>query len=498
MKKKFLLFFILYPFCSFSHWMMISGKYSGDWRVEVATEIRGQAKNLIFILDFFEPVDFSNIYNSQQINLLSQYFKGSKNHETIVSLKESLLKRLLVYLKGDSFFINRSFRVKTLLDLDEFYLLPNFPTQTDSSISSLYLNTNSFPLDFKKQVLDLVEEKKSLPDVVFCIASWINQNFFISLTKSPPLKNIELKNIDLINITQEGFLDLWVYALRTAGIPARIVHGYSLPATFWVEKDEEKVQYFYPRGDYHWIEIFVGRTGWLPIDPFAGTFFFIPQTLIRKTDAPFFQKYQDHIFVYPKKPKNFSFASNIFSEKEMEEKKLKVETKVDCEDYLLTPPIQIQETIKKPAHNLLSFLPQQLGLSDNFLKLDIEVTPNEPLSQKIMLSEPKKSSSIVLPLYLLELSKKGQIWLEVLSENKVYKSEIIEPILENPDLNYRLFNFQFSEEMLLNQEITLTLKVKNLSAVFWYGIIGNLVGTKQDTFRKQGIYLHADMCYQIR
>ena len=159
--------------------------------------------------------------------------------------------------------------------------------------------------------------------MVFCIASWINQNFYF-INKSPPLKNIELKNIDLINITQEGFLDLWVYALRTAGIPARIVHGYSLPATFWVEKDEEKVQYFYPRGDYHWIEIFVGRTGWLPIDPFAGTFFFIPQTLIRKTDAPFF-KIPRPYFVYPK-PKIFFFASNIFR-KEMEEK-LKVETKV--------------------------------------------------------------------------------------------------------------------------------------------------------------------------
>jgi hypothetical protein len=52
--------------------------------------------------------------------------------------------------------------------------------------------------------------------------------------------------------------------------------------------------------------------------------------------------------------------------------------------------------------------------------------------------------------------------------------------------------------LTLQGDIEISLKIKNLSAVFWYAVIGNPIGDKNDTWRNQKTnVLHLDLTYQL-
>lgn len=494
----FFLFFIFLPYgFLFSFWFFIGGKYQENWRVEITSEIRTSTKNIVAFVDFFEPTDFSNAFNTQQITFLTSNVRGEiLSSENMTTLPELILRRFLVkFDKRDSFFINKSYKIKTILNFDNFsvdfpYSFSKEPLQQQQFLKLPY----SIPPELRHKVIELVKEKKNIPSVIVAIYNWI-KSFELLLFEEPMSIEESLRRKQL-NISNT--IDLWLYALRIAKIPCRVVHGYSLPLSLSFEHLQEKYSLIYPRGIYHWIEIFIEGIGWMPIDVFADTLFFIPQNLIRKSFSLYYKSNQDKIYVYPQKPQDMVFYQSIFSEKEMEEKKLKIETVMESNAFLLSLPF-VSDTIPIQENNYyVSFMPQKKSLYSGPLKIDFEVGEDNPLTQKIFFAQSKKFSSVVLPLYFLEINKFAEIWVEVTVGDKVYKSSVTDSHIGKQDMEYLFVPFHFSQEIELKGEVYLTLKAKNVSVVLWYGVIGNPIGDKKDTFRNPRQYLHADMCYEFR
>ncbi len=494
-RKIYCIIFLLFqPLLLSGNWLMISGKYDSEWRVEVISEVKSKKKGLYILLDYFEPADYSNIFNSQQIFPLTKNFKGSKYKVTNMTSYENQLRRVFFRMQKNNFFMNKSYKIKTSLNLENFFIHSNYPLKIKSKHLHYYLKNKKSLVLIKKKVLGLIKNKKKTVDVIIELYNWIKNSIQLMIDdKKYSIQNIlKYKKANI-----QGMIDLWVYSLRIAKIPTRVIHGYSLPANIKVELGGKQITSVYPRGYYHWLEIFVPGTGWLPIDPFANNLFFIPENLIRKTTSTYFKHNQDRVFIYPKKPKKIDVNFNIFSEKERDERKLKLETGLPNTDYVFSPPFSSSVKPKKNSNFILNFMPKLVGLYNNPLKIDMGVTTKEALTQKIHFNSKKNVHSVTLPLYFLEFLRNGYIWVELESNGKKYNSKRVNTRYKKVDLKYRFVEFKFPKNLNLIGDVTITLKVKNLAAIFWYGIIGNHIGNKNDSYRKKGHYIHLDLCYKI-
>jgi DNA-binding HxlR family transcriptional regulator len=485
---------MLLPLICSGDWILISGEYTGDWRVELTSEIKSRKKNTVIILDYFEPYDFSNIYNSQQAILLDTQSKGNFS-ETVIKKPQSSLKRLLIRMDDDHFFMNRSYRVKTYLSLEN--LLINLPYPFSGNLTreqkeNLVLHQN---VSFLRETIGTLTEKEDkTTDVILKIYSWIRNH--IQLVNDSRYFSIP-KILKRRQANLQGMLDLWVHSLRLSGIPSRIVHGYSLPGVFQVKTQNMEISCLYPRGEYHWLEVFLEGIGWFPIDPFANTFFFIPPNLVRKTSATYYNGNLDQIYVYPRKPADLVFNSTIFSEKEIQDKSFKVTQAIPNNDLLLSPPTVFEEVPEKKDYYVSRYLPRDYNLYGNPLKIDVEVTPDGALTQKTVFHSPKRINHVEIPLYFLELTRVGKVWVELENKGKSYRSRVLSSQLDKLHSRYRIMRFTFPDAPVIEGETRITLKIKNLATVFWYGVIGNPIGDKLDTFRKKEFYLHVDLCYEI-
>lgn len=498
MKNRFLffqfLFLLIIPLNLFPEWFLVNGKYNEEWRVEVTSEIKTKNHNIVTILDFFDPINYSNMMNAQEITALSSTIKGEKYVLNKIISEDSELNRFIIkFLDKDYFFINKSYKIKTQLSLnyssyDSFYQPKNNP---ENPFLRFY---EDIPEEFIKTIEELVKNKKKNSDVVLSIYSWIKNYFIFSLkTESSAIKEVYKKK----EANLEEILNIWIYALRVAKIPARIIHGYSLPFSLILKENKNKFIFTYPHGLYHWIEFYFDGIGWIPLDPFNDTLFFVPHNLIRKTNSFYFNSNQDKIYVYPKYPKDMSFSHSVFSEKTKSEEKLTIQAVLGSENLLITPPLVSEEKPTKKNVFFNEFFPSEFGVFSNPLKIDMEVTEKEPLSQKLYFEKTKKGYSVTLPLYFLEINQFGEFWLELQVQGKTYKSFSLKPNFSRISIEYTPVTFVFPELIHFKDEVILTLKVKNISAVFWYGVIGNPTGDSHDTFKSENEYYHVDMCYKF-
>lgn len=478
----------------YSHWFFIQGQYNSDWQVEATTEIHSPSEVFI-IYHFYVPQSYSNVFNSQQITAGPMGLKGANITSGQISFTDNLLKRLYIPLKGSSFFMNKSYNIKTQINLDAFLFATPFPLTNLPQHAAFYTWQKEIPPLMRSQIQDLVKGKTRLADAVLSILTWVKNHTILLVNKKKYSLSTTLRH-GASNLA--SFLDFLAAALRSAGIPARIVHGYSLPTTLTMQGSGNDITCLYPRGDYHWVEFFAPDTGWLPLDPFANFYFFTPQNLIRKTTAFYFKDNLDKLFIYPEKPKNLVYSPNIFSEKGREEKKLQPVAGIPASDYAFSPPLSGQLALERKEVFLSSYLPKTLGLYNNPLKLDMETTEKEILTQRIHLTKPQKISSVSLPLYFLEVTKFGRFWVELTHNGKTYSTQILPTTHDRVNLAYKIYSFRFTEPLVLQGDVEISLKIKNLSAVFWYAVIGNPIGDKNDTWRNQKKnVLHLDLTYQL-
>lgn len=496
MKKEVILILFLMGLYSpaFPNWYFIGGQYSSEWRLELTTEIASSQKNLFVIFDFFEPKNYSNGFSSQQIALISWDFKGDMFTEPKIFDPENQLKRFIISLKNGTFFMHKSYRFKSDLNLTEFFVDSHYPVKHYNE-SMAFLLKSELPDDFKEKLKTIAKDRVRITDVIFLVSNWIKNDFNFSLS-SKRMNFWEMDNIKLIN--QDGVIELWIAALRYLGIPCRVIHGYSFPATFSIDNGDEHINFVYPRGNYNWIEFYAEGLGWLPIDPWTNTYFFTQQNLLRKTAVAALKSKQERVFIYPRKPVDFVFNYNIFSEKDSKDKKFKIENISDCSDYFLTPPVNSTEKPQKQRSYPLRFLPDSLDLYSNFLKIDVEISTGKEMTQKINFSKPRPINSITLPLYFIEMSRLGELWLEIKNGSKTYRSEIKKTGMNKLEMKYKMVQFKMPQPIQLSGDLFITLKIKNLAAVFWYGIIGNPIGDKNDTFLGKNNFFHLDLCYDIK
>lgn len=460
----------------------------------MTSEIYSKKKYTVIIMDYFEPFNYSNLYNSQQIIPLKAHSKGVFSLNKLYG-QEKRLKRYLIRLKYGSFFLNNSYRMKTLLNTKNLHLSTKYPFSVHSKIRNRYLHNyyRNVPQPLKATVKKLIKNKRLASDVILSIYNWIKNNIELDLHS----RRFYLEEIIYSKKANlQGMIDLWVHMLRLSGIPARVVHGYSLASTVSYRYGKKRISCIYPRSYYHWIEVFLEGSGWFPIDPFANTLFFVPTNLIRKSTSSFFRQSQDRIFVYPLKPKDLIFRNNIFSQKEPKEKVLQIRQSINSEDYLFSPIISFSKAPHKKNNFTSSFIPKDLNLYNNPLKINMEVTPRKPLTQKLYFKRGRSISSITIPIYMLERSRIGKIWIEVRKNGKIYKSYPVNPGFQRKQ-EYRLLKFRFPKSLWLSKKVEITLKIKDLAAVFWYAVIGNPIGDKNDTYQRRDQFLHIDMCYKL-
>jgi hypothetical protein len=480
---------------SYGQIYLLSGKQEDVYRVEMLYEIKTAFKQLVALLDIFEPINFSNGLNSQQIILTESHHKGDSFQETKLTGKDNILRRLVVQLNYGGLFLSFNYKVTSQLNLEYFHDTNTYPMITQNLEAQEYLKGITLPNDIKTTLRSKLNEVKTQNDAVIIVLNILKNNYHLAMDSKKSAFNKELGQRRLVSFSE--YLDVFVSLLRFAQLPARVVHANSLLSSYVLERDKQKLLLFYPRGEYHYAEIHVEGLGWLPIDPFANTLYFVPTNIIRKAVSKRYKDDLERIFVYPKKPVDLVFNKSIFAEKMNPEISFKTEERIPGDDFLFMPATGTREKLLKELLPLSRFMPEELGLYDNPLKIDMEITEELPVTQTIRIINPKTVSSITLPLFFLYVIRDAKLQLEVKSGGKTYQSIPVNAFVSKVDLNYRLVTFNFKKSITLQDQAELTLKIKNMPAIFWYAILGNPMGDHLDTRRKDGYVIHADLCYKL-
>jgi len=474
MRVFFLLIFFLYCLDIYPSLLVLDNvKLLKKLNTELIYEIR-TLKPLHILIDYYEPITYSNFYNSQEVKEENSIIKGDYTVSLIKS-DNYKLHRILTKMARNSFFMNKSYNITSLLDLTNFFLTENIEIDLKKYFRQKYFKDIS--------VISSVLEDKSIISRIINTLLAVKKNFRLE----------EYSDYEISN-----FLNTLVDAYKMQKIDARIVHGYSIPSSYRLKTENIYLKVIYPMGSYHWIEIFLPNLGWLPIDPFLNIFFFTLPNLIRKSYGEYFSDNLDMIFIYPKKPDYIFKKETLFSEDADISENLNAQKVSDISNYVITGPIQISKiTDFKNITYKKFFLPKRLGLFDNDLKIDMEITKDKNYSQIIFLENKTYINKVILPIYFLELTKIGKIWVEVENKGKTYRTEILSTPYTDLNNEYKLYYFNFSSPIEVEGRTVFSLKIANISAVFWYAIIGNIIGDKDDTVSNNGEIINIDFSIYV-
>lgn len=461
-----------------------STKTLKKWNIEVIYEIK-TSKNLYILLDYYDPITYSNFYNSQEVKENNFIIKGDYQINNITNENYKLI-RILTTMAKNSLFINKSYTINSLLNLNNF-------TFSEDNVDLRQFQSNLKKIKFlNKNQIDFINNN------IITENSFINRiiETLIFLKRTTPIDSYSFKST---KGSLALFLNSLVEGYRIQGIQSRIVHGYSIPAKYRIRYNGKEVVIIYPRGAYHWIEIFIPNIGWLPIDPFLNILFFIPNNIIRKSHGNYFSDNLDMNFIYPKKDGVFYEKETIFSEDEYSEEIINGQNIEDKPYFIISAPIQIKKSskTKKNINSKKFFMPEELGLFENNLKVDMEITKNQYYSQELFFETKTKISKVVLPLYFLELTKSGKVWVEVVNKGKTYRTNIMQTPYKDLKNEYFEYTFTFNNPIELEGNVSVILRISDISAVFWYAIIGDIIGTKDDTISSDGRVIYIDFCLKM-
>lgn len=156
-----------------------------------------------------------------------------------------------------------------------------FPLQNIPSKEKQYLQETTL-IDFSKNGIqqlanDLSEGETDEYEVVFAIANWVKNNIEYSLSTVTADAALEASWV-LEN--RKGVCDeltnLFIAMLRSVGIPARFVAGYSYT------NSELFTENWGPHG---WAEVYFPEYGWIPFDVTYGEFGFVDATHIKLKES---------------------------------------------------------------------------------------------------------------------------------------------------------------------------------------------------------------------
>ncbi|MGD9157979.1 MAG: transglutaminase-like domain-containing protein [Desulfobacteraceae bacterium] len=231
--------------------------------------VPGGLTSLTFIVTL--PEDYSLPNNTQYITELNFTYTGTPSVEDYTDIYESHYRKFIwTNPPKGTINVSISYTVSTSSDWSQSMTIDPFPFDSSGLPESVTMfldpsdKVQSDHLYFTDLADSLTNGLTTQWEALTVLNGWVMDNIFYGTNPY---------GMDAYTTYVTGYGNCSNYAhialalVRAAGIPARLVHGYSFSKPYKLPTGGEPIDASWGQGTHAWIEVYYPSLGWVPYDP---------------------------------------------------------------------------------------------------------------------------------------------------------------------------------------------------------------------------------------
>ena len=544
MKKVFSIIFLLaitlFVSPSFAENFTLKGDIASTLHYELQHQITAGDATKKLTLSFVIPHNFdSPTYKQQITNFKIKFSPEAQDSKTTTNDRGNKIVVATWSNVPDKIDVVVSFDSQNITGLKFIETQAPFPLSNVPEDMRVYLKATAQVQTNDQEIsllaLNLTKNVKTQFDAVQRIISWVVDNVHYV---SPPAQYDALYSLHSGKGNCQNFSHLSAALLRSVGIPARIVNGFTANQPFDVNWEKGTLTFKMGQGRHSWIEVWFPDQGWIPYDP-QNTQFFVSNRFVRievgvdnnetKNDGlvSWVQGSDTHTKLKLQETIGINFLSDSVNIKGVRQdygpKNLLLGPNVKAEFKKIEiapppPPVVITEKEKKELLYDIPFIygnlefPENIDfafprtttdtgnnnheMSRNFLVETAEyvTTKATQYAQVVVLKKPVKLQKVGLALH--KFGGEGWLWIDIFQDNQgkpgapLYTTEMIDldQLFLKPGYRWTDFNFKNNEQpLLMPGSYWIALGFSGAPIVNWFYTYGKPVGPVYGT-RYKGVF----------